>query len=132
MPGKAKQAHHTAKEINRKHHLAKMRNGGEGGGADGIVDRKAPKKEGKKDPHIVCKECLVAQPGLKSMKIHYENRHPKKDWATMELIYNPVEVKEEPKEDQNKWVDPNNYDDYDEDNYDYEENKEEETYNPLA
>ena len=46
MSGKAKPQKHTAKEIAQKHHEAKMRAGGRGGGEEGKEKRKAP-KEGK-------------------------------------------------------------------------------------
>ena len=47
MSGKAKPQKHTAKEIAQKHHEAKMKAGGRGGGEEGKEKRKAP-KEGKK------------------------------------------------------------------------------------
>ena len=122
MAGKAKPAKHTTKEINRKHHAAKMKNGGCGGGEGGAVGRKAP-KEGKTDPHKPCVLCLTAVPGLKSMAIHYAGKHPKEDWEKAILIYQPVDEKEE-EEDTTKWVDPNNYDDEDEDEGIEEESKE--------
>ena len=101
MGGKAKPTKHTTHEINRKHHAAKMANGGCGGGAGGAVARKAP-KEGKTDPHQACVKCFTMVPGLKSMKIHYDGKHPKEDWEKAILLYMPKEeevVEEEP----NKW-----------------------------
>ena len=43
MGGKAKPTKHTAKEIAGKHHAAKMKAGGAGGGKDGITNRIKPK-----------------------------------------------------------------------------------------
>ena len=53
MSGKAKPQKHTAKEIAQKHHEAKMRAGGRGGGEEGKEKRKAPKEdwEGIKDTY---------------------------------------------------------------------------------
>ena len=95
MGGKAKPTKHTAKEIAGKHHEAKMKNGGRGGGAEGIDKRKAP-KEGKRDIFLKCEKCLLMQPSLKSMSIHYESKHPKEDWEKAILLYTKSE------EEQNK------------------------------
>lgn len=114
MGGKAKPTKHTAKEIAGKHHAAKMKAGGCGGGLDGRMKRIAP-KEGKRDIFIKCEKCFVMQPSLKSMMIHYENKHPKEDWNAVEKIYqaqNKDDTEEEKKE----------YNDYN----DYEYNEEEE------
>ena len=98
MGGKAKPTKHTAKEINKKHHDAKMKAGGMGGGAEGIKGRKAP-KPGKKDVMIKCEICMTMQPSLKSMQIHYESKHPKDDWEKAEQIYEKLqEESEEEKE----------------------------------
>jgi hypothetical protein len=43
MGGKAKPTKHTSKEIAGKHHAAKMKAGGCGGGENGKVKRIAPK-----------------------------------------------------------------------------------------
>jgi hypothetical protein len=86
MGGKAKPTKHTAKEIAGKHHAAKMKAGGCGGGIDGRVKRTAP-KEGKKDIFIKCEKCFVMQPSFKSLKIHFENKHPKDDWDAVEKLY---------------------------------------------
>lgn len=86
MGGKAKPTKHTAKEIAGKIHLAKMRAGGCGGGQSGKEKRVAP-KEGKKDVYIQCEKCLTMQPSLKSMQIHYENKHPKENWAEAVKLY---------------------------------------------
>ena len=86
MSGKAKPQKHTAKEIAQKHHEAKMRKGGRGGGEEGKEKRKAP-KEGKKNVFINCSICFAQQPSLKSMQIHYENKHPKENWEDAKVIY---------------------------------------------
>ena len=86
MSGKAKPQKHTAKEIAQKHHEAKMRAGGRGGGEEGKEKRKAP-KEGKKNVFINCSICFTQQPSLKSMQIHYENKHPKENWEDAKVIY---------------------------------------------
>ena len=87
MAGKAKPTKHTAKEIAAKHHAAKMKAGGTGGGLDGKAKRTAP-KEGKKDIFIKCEKCFLMQPSLKSMQLHYENKHPKENWEAAEKMYN--------------------------------------------
>ena len=94
MPRKAKPTKHTTKEINQKHHDAKMKAGGMGGGQAGIAGRKAP-KEGKKDIFIQCKICLAMQPSLKSMALHYDGKHPKENWAEAEAIYEEEGSEEE-------------------------------------
>ena len=86
MSGKAKPQKHTAKEIAMKDHEAKMRKGGRGGGEEGKEKRKAP-KEGKKNVFINCSICFTQQPSLKSMQIHYENKHPKENWEDAKVIY---------------------------------------------
>ena len=86
MSGKAKPQKHTAKEIAMKDHEAKMRQGGRGGGAEGKEKRKAP-KEGKKNVFITCSICFTQQPSLKSMEIHYENKHPKENWEDAKVVY---------------------------------------------
>ena len=43
MSGKAKPQKHTAKEIAQKHHEAKMRAGGRGGGEEGKEKRRGEK-----------------------------------------------------------------------------------------
>jgi hypothetical protein len=86
MSGKAKPQKHTAKEIAMKHHEAKMKKGGRGGGLEGMEKRKAP-KEGKKNIFIKCKICFLMQPSIKSMQIHYENKHEKEDWEAAKVQY---------------------------------------------
>ncbi len=122
MAGKAKPKKHTAKEIAMKHHEAKMKKGGRGGGQDGIEKRNAP-KEGKKNIFIKCEKCFLMQPSLKSMEIHYESKHPKESWADALKIYNKQEVDQtqnEPQED-------NEYED--EDNEEVNEEEEEKEIN---
>lgn len=97
MGGKAKPTKHTSKEIAGKIHAAKMRAGGCGGGESGKAKRIAP-KEGKKDVFIQCAKCLTMQPSLKSMQIHYENKHPKENWAEAEKLYNKDEEIDEAEE----------------------------------
>lgn len=97
MPGKAKPTKHTTKEINKKHHDAKMKAGGTGGGSEGIAKRKAP-KEGKKDIFLKCEKCLMLQPSMKSMAIHYENKHPKENWEEAEKRLEALKNEEEEKE----------------------------------
>ena len=41
-----------------------------------------------------CEKCLAMQPSLKTMQIHYENKHPKDNW---EEAYN-LHYKEEEEE----------------------------------
>ena len=48
MSGKAKPQKHTAKEIAQKHHEAKMRAGGRGGGEAGKIGDNSPKISNKK------------------------------------------------------------------------------------
>jgi hypothetical protein len=55
-------------------------------------------KEGKKDVFIQCVKCLTMQPSLKSMQIHYENKHPKENWAEAQNLYNKDEIEEEVEE----------------------------------
>lgn len=126
MAGKAKPTKHTTKEINAKHHAAKMKNGGMGGGADGKEKRKAP-KEGKSDVHnkLKCVKCLALQPSIKSMSIHYESKHPKEDWEAAQVQY----LKDEEENNNVEIKKYNNYQEYKEDhqgeNEDDEENEEE-------
>ena len=91
MGGKAKPTKHTAKEIAMKHHAAKMKAGGTGGGADGKDSRKAP-KEGKRNIFLTCGKCFSQMPSLKSMQIHFENKHPKENWEEAEKLFKKEEV----------------------------------------
>lgn len=74
-----------------------MRAGGCGGGQSGKEKRVAP-KEGKKDVYIQCVKCLTMQPSLKSMQIHYENKHPKENWNEAQHLYNKEEEIDESQE----------------------------------
>lgn len=71
MGGKAKPTKHTAAETAKKNHLA---NTNMGGGAAGLADRKGGAAGHSR---YMCNECKAPAPDLKSMRIHYENRHPK-------------------------------------------------------
>ena len=113
MGGKAKPTKHTAKEIAGKHHAAKMKAGGCGGGLDGRAKRTAP-KEGKKDIFIKCEKCFVMQPSMKSMMIHYENKHPKEDWATAEKLYTAQNDEKTNEDKQENSYNPNLIEDYEE------------------
>lgn len=107
MAGKAKPKKHTTKEIEGKIHAAKMRAGGCGGGANGIQKRIAP-KEGKKDVYIICEKCLTQQPSIKTMQIHYENKHPKENWEEAVKLYN----KDEEEENGNEKFEEPQFEDY--------------------
>ncbi len=117
MGGKAKPTKHTAKEIAGKHHAAKMKAGGCGGGMDGRLKRTAP-KEGKRDIFIKCEKCFVMQPSLKSMMIHYESKHPKEDWSAVEKMYTAQSKDEEAEEEKKEYNDYNDYDENEEGNED--------------
>ena len=122
MGGKAKPTKHSAKEIAQKHHESKMKNGARGGGQDGIEKRTAP-KEGKRDIFLKCEKCLLMQPSLKSMKLHYENKHPKENWDDALKIYDK-KSEEENKAEVNNGGNFNNYEDDDEEEGNDEEEKE--------
>ncbi len=98
MAGKAKPTKHTAKEIAMKNHESKMKKGLRGGGLEGQQKRTAP-KEGKKDIFLKCEVCFTMQPSLKSMQIHYENKHAKVDWNKVVSSYSKEEEVEEKKEE---------------------------------
>ncbi|CAJ1990673.1 hypothetical protein - conserved [Leishmania donovani] len=70
MGGKAKPTKHTAGETARKNHLATTNMGG---GSAGLVDRKGGVAGHSK---FICKVCMAQAPDLKSMRIHFESRHP--------------------------------------------------------
>eukprot|EP00796_Vickermania_ingenoplastis_P012775 gene12775-8713_t len=70
MGGKAKPTKHTAAETARKNKLA---NTNMGGGAEGLKDRKGGEAG---HARFQCKVCMTPAPDLKTMKIHYESRHP--------------------------------------------------------
>lgn len=94
MSGKAKPTKHTAKEISKKDHEAKMKKGGRGGGKEGMEKRGAP-KDGKRNIFIKCTICFTMQPSIKSMQIHYESKHAKEDWETAQVQYEKAEEEEE-------------------------------------
>lgn len=102
MGGKAKPTKHTTKEIDGKIHAAKMRAGGCGGGVNGIAKRVAP-KEGKKDVYIQCVKCLTMQPSIKTMQIHYDNKHPKENWAEALKLYDKDEEEQVEKQEFEKY-----------------------------
>lgn len=74
MGGKAKPTKHTAAEINRKNALA---NTNKGGGSAGLQDRKGGAAGHSR---FICKICMAQAPDMKSMKLHYESRHPKDEF----------------------------------------------------
>ena len=117
MGGKAKPTKHTAKEIAMKHHEAKMKKGGRGGGQEGKDKRNAP-KEGKRDIFLKCEKCFLMQPSLKSMQIHYESKHPKESWEEALKLYDKSSA-EENKLDE----DGQNYNDEEEDDGDNQDNQ---------
>lgn len=128
MAGKAKPTKHTTKEINAKHHAAKMKNGGMGGGAEGKEKRKAP-KEGKSDVHtkLKCVKCLALQPSIKSMMIHYESKHPKEDWEAAKVQY--LKDEEENNKNNVEIKKYNNYQEYKDDHQGENEDDENEDEN---
>jgi hypothetical protein len=73
MPRKGKTQKHTAKEIAGKIKAAKEKRGAAGGGGSGAAARK---NAGAKVA-VVCHVCKVAQPNMKSMTLHFENKHSK-------------------------------------------------------
>ena len=74
MGGKAKPTKHTAKELAKK---AAEATTNKGGGKAGIDDRKGGKAGHSK---FMCHVCMQQAPDLKSMKLHYESKHPKEPW----------------------------------------------------
>ena len=73
MGRKGKTQKHTAKEIAAKHKAAKERNGAAGGGGKLANARKSA---GSKSS-VLCHVCKVIQPNMKSMTLHFENKHSK-------------------------------------------------------
>ena len=67
------QQKHTAKEIASKHAAAKYAAGGAGGGAKAAANRKSAGIKAA----VKCPICMSMQPNIKSMKLHYENKHSK-------------------------------------------------------
>ena len=74
---------HTAKEIAGKHAAAKHAAGGAGGGAKAAANRKAAGSKAA----VKCPICMVMQPNIKSMKLHYENKHSKINWSDVEAKF---------------------------------------------
>ncbi|EFN53042.1 hypothetical protein CHLNCDRAFT_137279 [Chlorella variabilis] len=71
---KAKQAHHTAKELAAK---AKAALQNAGGGKAGLADRKGGQAGHAK---YKCHICGQQAPDLKTMQIHHDAKHPKLPW----------------------------------------------------
>ena len=86
MGRKGKAQKHTAKEINGKHKAAREAAGAAGGGGSGAAAR----KNAGAAVSVVCDVCKVAQPNLKSMTLHFENKHAKLcfDVAKWEAAFN--------------------------------------------
>eukprot|EP00658_Telonema_sp_P-2_P013307 TRINITY_DN15040_c0_g1_i2.p1 TRINITY_DN15040_c0_g1~~TRINITY_DN15040_c0_g1_i2.p1 ORF type:complete len:131 (+),score=32.30 TRINITY_DN15040_c0_g1_i2:153-545(+) len=70
MGGKAKPTKHTSAEIAKKNHLATTNMGG---GKAGLKDRLGGAAGHAK---FVCYACQTQVPDLKTMKIHFEAKHP--------------------------------------------------------
>lgn len=79
MGGKAKPTKHTAAETARKSHLA---NTNMGGGAAGLHDRKGGSAGHSR---FICTICMAQAPDLKSMRTHYESRHPNSEFKESEF-----------------------------------------------
>lgn len=83
MGRKGKTQTHTAKEIAAKHAAAKAAKGAVGGGSKLATERKLA---GTKVA-VFCSICKSVQPNIKSMHAHYDSKHPKEPWATLEPAY---------------------------------------------
>lgn len=70
MGGKAKPTKHTSAETAKKTQLATQNMGG---GSAGLKDRQGGAAGHSK---FVCYVCMAQAPDLKTMKIHFENKHP--------------------------------------------------------
>merc|ERR1712032_1278197 len=81
MGGKTQK--HTAKELAAKAKAAKMKGGGAGGGGSGLASRLNKTLK----IMVFCNICKTQQPSVKSMKIHYDSKHPKVDWAEARAGY---------------------------------------------
>ena len=108
MGRKGKTQKHTAKEIAAKHKAAKERAGAAGGGGSGLAARMAAKAKANilcpickvrvkiqydsfdsydSIRYSPCADSIsslslqVSQPSVKSLKIHFDNKHPKDDWS---------------------------------------------------
>lgn len=74
MTGKAKPKKHTASETARKTQLATKNMGG---GAAGLQDRMGGQAGHSR---YVCTICMTPVPDLKTMRVHYEARHPMEEY----------------------------------------------------
>ena len=83
MGRKGKTQKHTAAETAAKHKAAKEARGGAGGGGSGAEIRKTI---GNKTS-VICEECLVQQPSIKSMEIHYDSKHRKINFEEKREMY---------------------------------------------
>lgn len=83
MGRKGKAQNHTAKEINAKIAAAKHAAGGAGGGASAAANRLIATQK----TQIPCKVCLITQPTPTCMKMHYEAKHEKVNYADEEAFY---------------------------------------------
>ncbi|KAI4302048.1 hypothetical protein L6164_035267 [Bauhinia variegata] len=81
MTGKAKPKKHTAKEIAAKVDAATTNRGG---GKSGLDDRTGKEKGGH--AKYECPHCKTTAPGLKSMQIHHDARHPKIPFEEDKLV----------------------------------------------
>ena len=70
MGGKAKPTKHTAAEIAKKTALATTNMGG---GKEGLLDRLGGAAGHAK---FVCYVCMAQVPDIKTMRIHFEAKHP--------------------------------------------------------
>jgi hypothetical protein len=86
MGRKGKSQKHTAKELNAKHKAAKEKAGAAGGGGKGAAAR----KNASAKILMVCKLCKTNQPSVKSMKIHFDAKHPKENWDEHCPIYEAI------------------------------------------
>ena len=83
MGRKGKTQKHTAAETAAKHKAAKEARGGAGGGGTGAENRKSV---GNKNS-VKCVECLGIQPNIKSMELHYDNKHSKINFNDKRELY---------------------------------------------
>lgn len=83
MGRKGKTQKHTAAEINAKHKAAKEARGAAGGGNNGVNNRKTV---GNKIS-IQCEICKTIQPNIKSMELHYDNKHTKINFSSIKDKY---------------------------------------------
>ena len=83
MGRKGKTQKHTAAETAAKHKAAKEARGAAGGGGSGAESRKSV---GNKTS-VFCEECKTIQPNIKSMEIHFENKHSKINFEEKRAYY---------------------------------------------